>query len=52
MLIVDLDLKDGRGVVSVAVSNIVDRERLRQYFNETEKMLDKSSLNEDTNDRS
>lgn len=52
MLIAELDLKDGRGVVSVAVSNIVEKERLLKYFKETEKMLDKSSLNEDTNDRS
>jgi len=52
MLIVELDLKDGRGVVSVAVSNIVDRERLRQYFKETEKMLDKLCLNDETNDHS
>ena len=41
MLIVDLDLKDGRGYVSVAVCDIVAKERLLQYFKETEKILDK-----------
>ena len=50
MLIVELDLKDGRGYVSVAVCDIVAKERLLKYFKETGKILENLWLTSGTTD--
>lgn len=46
MIIVNVDVLDGNGLIPVVVSNIEDKIRLQHYFSDTKKMLCGNVANE------
>ena len=40
MRLIDLNVRDGKGLITVAVSDIVAESRLREYFRWAEKLAD------------
>jgi hypothetical protein len=40
MILIDLNVQDGRGLLSVAVEGLVAEARLREYFRSAEKLAD------------
>ena len=43
MQIVEVSLRDGLGLVSLAVVDVMTRDRVRLYFTDMEKLMDKTS---------
>lgn len=50
MQIVEASLRDGLGLVSLAVVDVMTRDRVRKYFKDMEKTMDKASELEDQRD--